>query len=58
MTAGSGSLPAKRKPHADSAQMLIKTKYREQATGHYTTMFTSLPGTMITLRIAAVPMNF
>jgi hypothetical protein len=58
MTAGSGSLPAKRKPHAHSAQAPIKTTYRELATRHYTTMFTSLPGTMITLRTAEVPMNF
>jgi hypothetical protein len=58
MTAGSGSLPAKRKPQADSVQMLIKTKYRDLATQHYTTMFTSLPGTMITLRTGEVPMNF
>src|SRR6204780_4486242 len=58
MTAGNGSLPAKRKPHADSAQTPIKTRYRELATQHYTTMFTSLPGTMITLRTAEVPMNF
>ena len=58
MTAGSGSLPAKRKPHAVSTHMLIKTTYRDPATQHYTTMFTSLPGTMITLRTAAVPMNF
>src|SRR5580692_361785 len=58
MTAGSGSLPAKRKPHADSAQMLTKKTYRQLATRHYTTMFTSLPGTMMTLRTAEVPTNF
>jgi hypothetical protein len=58
MTAGKGSLPAKRKPHPAKAQTPTKIRYLALPTAHYTTMLTSLPGTTITLRIAEAPMNF
>lgn len=57
MTAGKGSLPARRKPQAVSANTPSTGRVFNTAKG-YTTTFTSLPGTMITLRTGRTPMNF
>ena len=58
MTGGSGSLPARRKPQAVSANTPSRDSSSSRRPRDYTTTFTSLPGTMITLRTGSTPMNF